>query len=71
MRLAELGLEPGHTFSVLSACEGTCVSETGVRYPLCEHNIEVFSGLGVSNVMESADAVVTCHSGALLVMVSR
>jgi len=68
VRLADLGLRPGDTFSVIAPAAGAVVSEVGVHYPLDRHALSALSGLGVSNIMEDAEAHVTCHAGKVLVL---
>ncbi|MBQ9315927.1 MAG: thiamine diphosphokinase [Atopobiaceae bacterium] len=65
-----VGAEPGavgSTFSAIPLREDTVVSEEGMRWNLSRRELRAFSDEGVSNVVVSRDAVVTCHKGLLAV----
>ena len=70
VRLSDLGLRPDDEFSVLTLRDGSRVDITGVRYPVQDHELSVLGGLGISNVMESDNACVSCGRGSALVVVS-
>ena len=55
----------GCTCSVFCLKEGTLVSESGMHWNLERRELGVFSDEGVSNVVESSDACITCHSGVV------
>lgn len=53
----------GKTFSAVAVAEGTFVSECGMRWELDVRPMALLDDMGVSNVVVSADAAVTCHEG--------
>lgn len=62
----ELGPDAvGRTFSAVAVAPDTRVDETGMRWELSDKPMELLGDLGVSNVVTSADARVTCRSGAV------
>lgn len=57
--------EVGATFSALALEEGALVSEKGMRWELDRHRFSLLDDLGVSNVILSPDATVTCDEGVV------
>ena len=57
--------EVGATFSALALEEGALVSEKGMRWELDHHRFSLLDDLGVSNVILSPDATVTCDEGVV------
>lgn len=55
----------GATFSAIPLVADTVVSERGMRWNLEERSLSLLADEGVSNVVSSEDAVVTCHEGLL------
>ena len=55
----------GRTFSAVAVAPGTVVSESGMRWCLDEKPFGLLDDLGISNVVESEDAVVSVSSGAV------
>lgn len=70
VKLSDLGLEPGDTFSVFAVRPQTRITEIGVSYPVRDVEFQPFSSLGLSNVMTEPDAAVTCTGGCALIVVS-
>jgi thiamine pyrophosphokinase len=59
----------GATISLLASTMGAVVTESGVEWPLEAHDLLPGSGLGVSNVIASAEgARVLMHEGTVLVL---
>ena len=59
----------GATMSFIPMQENTCVSLSGVEYPLDNHTMPYDNpGLGVSNVIDKDIADITVHSGAGLII---
>lgn len=46
-----------------AACE---VSESGMRWDLDHHPVDLLSDLGISNVIEGPEATITCHAGTIV-----
>ena len=69
----EVGREavPGTTLSVIALREGTVVSERGVHWELDHHELSLLEDRGVSNVIATKDAVVTCDVGVAAVFLLR
>lgn len=61
----------GATFSVLALREGTVVSERGMRWELDHHELALLEDRGVSNIVASADALVTCEEGIVAAYLLR
>lgn len=61
----------GSTLSVISLAEETVVSETGMRWNLDARQLKQFSDEGISNVILTANATVTCHQGLVAVYLIR
>ncbi len=57
--------DQGKTFSAIALEPGTVVSEKGMRWELDGAELPLLGDTGVSNIIEAADAKVTCHEGAL------
>ncbi|MCI6274261.1 MAG: thiamine diphosphokinase [Coriobacteriaceae bacterium] len=55
----------GRTFSAVAVAPGTVVSESGMRWCLEESPLGLLNDLGISNVVEGEDAVVSVSSGAV------
>ncbi|WP_455136952.1 thiamine diphosphokinase [Thermophilibacter sp.] len=55
----------GRTFSAVAVAPGTRIDERGMRWELSDHPMGLLDDLGVSNVVTSADASVTCRAGAV------
>ena len=55
----------GRTFSAVAVAPGTVVSERGMRWELADKPMELLGDLGISNVVTSADAEVSCSTGAV------
>lgn len=70
-RLGDEGVAMGTTFSAIPLSEGTVVSERGMHWNLDRRLLAAFSDEGVSNVVESPDACVTCHEGILAAFMLR
>lgn len=69
-----VGAEPGavgSTFSAIPLLEGTVVSEEGMRWNLSHRALRAFADEGVSNVVASSDAAITCHEGMLAAYLMR
>ena len=56
-----------HTLSVVALAPDTVVSEFGLRWELDRRELPLLGDEGVSNIVTSNDAEVTCHSGVLAV----
>jgi len=61
----------GRTLSAVALLGPAVVSERGMRWNLDRAELAPLSDLGVSNVIEEADAAVTAHEGVLLVTALR
>lgn len=71
---AEWGLgagSVGHRFSFVALADGTVVSERGMRWELERFRVDALRDRGISNVVESEDATVTCHDGILAAFLMR
>lgn len=55
----------GDTFSFIPLSTEATVSETGMRWELDHARVPMLSDLGISNVVESANAGITCHEGLI------
>ncbi|WP_293845094.1 thiamine diphosphokinase [uncultured Parolsenella sp.] len=55
----------GSRFSFVALADDTCVSETGLRWELDHFHVDALRDRGISNVVDAADARVTCHEGIL------
>lgn len=55
----------GSHFSFVALADDTCVSETGLRWELDHFHVDALRDRGISNVVDTADACVTCHKGIL------
>lgn len=55
----------GRTFSAVAVAPDTVVSERGMRWELADKPMELLGDLGISNVVTSPDAEVSCASGAV------
>ena len=55
----------GGTFSAVAVADGTVVSERGMQWELDESPMALLDDVGVSNVVVSPCAQVTCHAGAV------
>lgn len=55
----------GSHFSFVALADDTCVSETGLRWELDHFHVDALRDRGISNVVDAADACVTCHEGIL------
>lgn len=56
----------GKTFSLIALEEGTRVDISGMRWELSDVPLDRFGDRGISNIVTSADACVSCHSGLVL-----
>lgn len=65
------GAAIGTTFSAIPLGEGAVVSERGMHWNLDRRPLAVLADEGVSNVVESSDACVTCHEGILAAFLLR
>ena len=61
----------GSTFSAISLSERAVVSERGMRWELDHHELALLEDRGVSNIIASEDAVVTCEEGVLAAFLLR
>lgn len=61
----------GRTFSAIAVAPGTRADERGMRWELDDHPMGLLDDLGVSNVVERADASVACRAGALAAFLLR
>lgn len=61
----------GATFSAIAVAPGTRADERGMRWELDDHPMGLLGDLGVSNVVESPDALVACREGALAAYLLR
>ena len=61
----------GHTFSAIAVAPGTRVDERGMRWELEDKAMDLLGDLGVSNVVTSEDACVTCRTGAVAAFLLR
>lgn len=62
----ELGEDAvGRTFSAVAVAPGTRVDERGMRWELDDKPMGLLDDLGISNVVTSADARITCRAGAV------
>ena len=64
-------IDQGRTVSALALLGPAVVSEHGLHWNLDHAELPPLSDLGVSNVIESPGASVTCHDGVLLVIALR
>lgn len=55
----------GRTFSAVAVAPDTRIDERGMRWELDDHPMELLGDLGISNVVTSEQASVTCRSGAV------
>lgn len=55
----------GDTFSFIPLSPEATVSEFGMRWELDHARVPLLSDLGISNVVESADACIICHEGLI------
>lgn len=55
----------GDTFSFIPLSPEATVSETGMRWELDHARVPLLSDLGISNVVESANACIACHEGLI------
>lgn len=68
----ELGPDArGRHFSFVALADATCVSERGMRWELDHFHVDALRDRGISNVVERADATVTCHAGILAAFLMR
>lgn len=61
----------GATFSVIALEEGSVVSERGSAWELDHARLGLLDDEGVSNVVRSGEACVTCHAGCVAVFLMR
>lgn len=61
----------GATVSLIAIGSDTVVSFAGVRWPLVRATLEPLSSFAVSNIVSADRAIVTVHSGTLLVVSER
>ncbi len=59
---------PGETWSLIPLTDVEKVSVSGFVYPLAETDLKTGSSLGISNVLEGAEAGILVRSGVLLVV---
>ena len=71
LRPAELGVAAGEEFSVVALWGSARVTQSGVRYPQDGFEVGPLSGLGISNVLESEDALVSVADGRIAVIAPR
>ncbi|MBP3883340.1 MAG: thiamine diphosphokinase [Olsenella sp.] len=57
----------GRTFSAIALAPGTVVSERGSKWELDHAPLALLDDAGVSNIVVSEDACVTCHEGCVAV----
>jgi thiamine pyrophosphokinase len=57
----------GSTFSTIALAPGTVVSERGSKWELDRAPLALLDDAGISNVVVSEDAFVTCHEGSAAV----
>ena len=55
----------GRTFSAVAVAPDTVVSERGMQWELADKPMELLGDLGISNVVTSSEAEVSCSSGAI------
>ena len=53
----------GRTFSAVAVAPDTCVSERGMQWELSDKSMGLLDDLGISNVVVSPDAEISCTSG--------
>ena len=58
--------QAGARFSFIPLAPDIEVSEAGMRWELDHAHVELLSDLGISNVIESDPATITCHQGTLV-----
>jgi thiamine pyrophosphokinase len=61
----------GATFSVIALEEGSVVSERGSAWELDHARLGLLDDEGVSNVVRSGEACVTCHAGCVAAFLMR
>ena len=61
----------GQRFSFVPLAPNAVVSESGMEWNLDHHAAPLLSDLGISNVIRSPKAQITCHSGALAAWLFR
>lgn len=61
----------GSRFSFIPLSSEVTVSESGMRWELDHHRVELLSDLGISNVIERDGATITCHAGTLICWVFK
>ena len=61
----------GRRFSFVALADGTLVSERGMRWELDRFRVDALRDRGISNVVESAGATVTCRDGILAAFLIR
>ena len=55
----------GRAFSAVAVAPGTRIDERGLKWEIADKPMELLGDLGISNVVERPDAIVTCRRGAL------
>lgn len=55
----------GSRFSFIPLSPSSVVSEAGMRWELDHHRVPLLDDLGISNVIERAQARIACHEGTL------
>lgn len=61
----------GRTFSAVAVAPGTRIDEKGFQWELADKPMGLLADLGISNVVTSEDACVTCRSGAVAAFLLR
>lgn len=59
------GAPAGTRFSFVPLAPGSVVSVRGMRWELDRARVPLLSDLGISNVIERADARISCHAGVI------
>lgn len=59
--------DEGKTLSAIALKDGTIASESGMKWDLTDAHFEALGDRGISNLIESGEARVSCSQGALLV----
>lgn len=63
--------EQGATLSVIALAPTTMISESGLRWELDHFELPLLDDRGISNIVTTPHATITCHTGALIVFLIK
>ena len=55
----------GKHFSFVALADGSCVSEQGMRWELDHFRVDALRDRGISNIVDTKNASITCHKGVI------